>query len=171
MIYKIQKVVIGFILLLSITSCGFGYSLSGVSIPDNIKTYQVDFFQNQAAYVEPGIERTFTLELQDLILNQSSLDLVNKNGDYIYQGEITRFYIAPMTATASNTASQNRVTIEVNLRFTNTKDEEASFEKKYNFFYDYAATTQLQGAALDTALEIIFDQITQDIFADTLAQW
>ncbi|WOI21883.1 LptE family protein [Nonlabens ulvanivorans] len=171
MIYKILRALLSLTLLLSITSCGFGYSLSGVSIPDNIKTYQVDFFQNQAAYVEPGIERTFTLELQDLILNQSSLDLVNKNGDYVYQGEITRFYIAPMTATASNTASQNRVTIEVNLRFTNTKDDEASFEKKYSFFYDYAATTQLQGAALDTALEIIFDQITQDIFADTLAQW
>lgn len=159
------------VIFMTITSCGFGYSLSGVSIPDNIKTYQVDFFQNQASYVEPGIERTFTLQLQDLILNQSSLDLVNKKGDYIYQGEITRFYIAPMTATANNTASQNRVTIEVNLRFTNTKDDEASFEKKYSFFYDYSSTTQLQGPALDTALEVIFDQITQDIFADTLAQW
>lgn len=171
MIYRNIKFFIAIIGLMTFTSCGFGYSLSGVSIPDNIKTYQVDFFQNQAAFVEPGIERTFTLQLQDLILNQSSLDLVNKNGDYIYQGEITRFYIAPMTATATNTASQNRVTIEVNLRFTNTKDDEASFEKKYSFFYDYDANTQLQGAALDTALEIIFDQITQDIFSDTLAQW
>lgn len=171
MIYRNIKFFIAIIGLMTLTSCGFGYSLSGVSIPDNIKTYQVDFFQNQAAFVEPGIERTFTLQLQDLILNQSSLDLVNKNGDYIYQGEITRFFIAPMTATATNTASQNRVTIEVNLRFTNTKDDEASFEKKYSFFYDYDANTQLQGAALDTALEIIFDQITQDIFTDTLAQW
>lgn len=171
MIYRSLKIILGLILFMSFGSCGFGYSLSGVSIPDNIRTYQVDFFQNQAAFVEPGIERTFTLQLQDLILNQSSLDLVNKNGDYIYQGEITRFFIAPMTATASNTASQNRVTIEVNLRFTNTKDDEASFEKKFSFFHDYDANTPLQGAALDTALEIIFDQITQDIFAETLAQW
>jgi len=171
MIYRNLKVLLGVLLFMTINSCGFGYSLSGVSIPENIKTYQVDFFQNQAAFVEPGIERTFTLNLQDLILNQSSLDLVNKNGDYIYQGEITRFFIAPMTATADNTASQNRVTIEVNLRFTNTKDDEGSFEKKFSFFYDYDANTPLQGDALDTALEIIFDQITQDIFAETLAQW
>ncbi|WP_438962748.1 LPS assembly lipoprotein LptE [Nonlabens sp.] len=171
MIYRRITLFMAVIGFMALTSCGFGYSLSGVSIPENIKTYQVDFFQNQAAFVEPGIERTFTLQLQDLILNQSSLDLVNKKGDYIYQGEITRFYIAPMTATSSNTASQNRVTIEVNLRFTNTKDDEASFEKKYSFFHDYDANTQLQGAALDTALEIIFDQITQDIFTDTLAQW
>lgn len=171
MIYKSLKIVAAFACMLSVISCGFGYSLSGVSIPENIQTYQVDFFQNQASFIEPGIERTFTLELQDLILNQSSLDLVNKNGDYIYQGEITRFFIAPMTATATNTASQNRVTIEVNLRFTNTKDDEASFEKKFSFFHDYDANTPLQGATLDTALEVIFDQITQDIFAETLAQW
>ena len=91
MIYRSLKILLGILLFMIVSSCGFGYSLSGVSIPENIKTYQVDFFQNQASFIEPGIERTFTLQLQDLILNQSSLDLVNKNGDYIYQGEITRF--------------------------------------------------------------------------------
>jgi hypothetical protein len=76
-----------------------------------------------------------------------------------------------MTATASSTASQNRLTIEINLRFTNTKIDEESFEKKYSFFYDYSANTQLQGSALDIALEVVYEQITQDIFNDTLAKW
>ncbi len=76
-----------------------------------------------------------------------------------------------MTATADNLAAQNRVTIDINVRFINTKIEEESFEKRYSFFYDYDANTQLQGAALDTALEVIYDQITQDIFNDTLAKW
>ncbi|MGB5982458.1 MAG: LptE family protein [Nonlabens sp.] len=154
-----------------LNSCGVSYGFTGVAIPDNIKTFQVDFFGYQATLVEPGIERTFTLELQDLILNQTSLDLVTANGDYIYQGEITRYYIAPITATANNRASQNRLTIEVNVRFFNTKDEEASFEKKFSFFYDYDANQPMQGATLDTALEIIYGQITQDIVNSTLSNW
>ncbi len=76
-----------------------------------------------------------------------------------------------MTATANSTASQNRLTIEINIRFTNTKIEEESFEKKYSFFYDYSANIQLQGNALETALEVIYEQITQDVFNDTLAKW
>jgi hypothetical protein len=76
-----------------------------------------------------------------------------------------------MTATANSTASQSRLTIEINLRFTNTKIDEESFEKKYSFFYDYSANIQLQGSALETALEVIYEQITQDIFNDTLAKW
>lgn len=155
---------------LSLASCGF-YSLSGVTIPANIKTYQVDFFTNQAALVEPGIERTFTLQLQDIIQGQTSLNLVTSGGDYIYQGEITRFFIAPITSTANNTAAQNRLTIAVNLRFTNTKDDEESFEKAYSFYYDYDGNAQLQGAILDTALDVIYEQLTQEIINDTLAKW
>ena len=155
----------------SLNSCGVSYGFTSVSIPDNIKTFQVDFFGYEATLVEVGIERTFTLELQDLILDQTSLDLVTTNGDYIYQGEITRYYIAPITATADNRASQNRLTIEVNVRFINTKDEEASFEKRFSFFYDYDANQPMQGALLDTALEVIYGQITQDIVNGTLANW
>lgn len=158
------------ILSLSISSCGI-YSLSGTTIPENIDTFQVNYFQNSAALVEPGVDRDYTLSLQDLILNTTSLDLVNQNGDYIYEGEITRFYVAPMTATAQNTASQNRLTMEVNLRFINSQDSEDNFEKRYSFYYDYPASQQLTGATLDTALEEIFSQINQEIFNDTLAKW
>jgi len=167
---RIFRTVLLLCTIASLSSCGF-YSLSGVSIPDNVKTFQVDYFGYTATQVEVGIERTFTLKLQDLIQDQTSLSLVTQNGDYLYQGEITRFYISPITATADNRASQNRLTIDINVRFTNNKDDEKSYEKSYSFYYDYPANTQLQNAALDTALEVIFDQITQEIYNDTLTNW
>ncbi len=170
MIYRNLKIFVAIILATILQSCGF-YSLSGVSIPENVKTFQVDYFGYTATQVEVGIERTFTIQLQDLIQDQTSLSLVNSNGDYLYQGEITRFYISPITATADNRASQNRVTIDINVRFTNTKNDEKSFEKPYTFYYDYPANVQLQNAALDVALEVIFDQITQQIAQDTLGDW
>ncbi|MDG2432795.1 LptE family protein, partial [Flavobacterium sp.] len=135
------------------------------------KTFQVNFFQNNADLVEPGIDRTFTLQLQDLIINQTNLNLVKNGGDLTYEGEIVDYRISPMTATADQQASQNRLKIRVNVRFTNKKKEADNFEKSFEFFYDYPATTQLSGASLNTALKEIFDRITQDIFNESLAKW
>jgi len=153
-----------------IVGCG-AYSFTGISLSPDTKTFQVNYFQNTAALIEPGIERDFTLALQDLILNQTNLDLVKSNGDIIYEGEIVEYRISPTTATSSNTAAQNRLTISVNLIFTNTNDEEADFEKRFTFFYDYAGSAQLVGSQKTTAVEEIFERITQDVINASLANW
>lgn len=156
-------------MLLSLQSCGI-YSFTGADVGD-AETFQVNFFQNNADLVEPGIDRTFTISLQDLIQNQTSLSLVNNNGDLIFEGEIVDYYIAPMSATAQNTASQNRLTIAVNVRFYNTLEPEKDFEKRFSFFYDYPAATQLVGSNLETALDEIYTRITQDVFNAALTDW
>jgi hypothetical protein len=160
-----------FIILLIITqSCGI-YSFTGAKIPEGTETFQLNYFQNNAAIIEPGIERDFTLKLQDLIQNQSSLSLTTTNGDLLYEGEITEYRIAPMTATAQQTAAQNRLTIAVNVRYFNRKNEEDDFEQRFSFYYDYPAAQQLVGGTLDAALAEIFERITQDIFNASLAKW
>ena len=131
----------------------------------------VNYFKNSAELIEPGIERDFTIALQDLIQNQTNLSLTNDNADLIYEGEIVEYRIAPMTATANQTAAQNRLTIAINVRFINTKKEEDDFEKRFSFFYDYPATDQLIGSKLTVAVEEIYERITQDVFNESLAKW
>jgi hypothetical protein len=121
--------------------------------------------------VQPGIDRDFTLKLQDLLLNQTSLDLVTNNGDLLYEGEIVEFYTAPITATSQSTAAQNRLTVGVNIRFYDTKIPDNDFEQRFSFYFDYPGTTQLIGSSLDSALDEIFERITQDIFNKSLAKW
>ncbi|NRT11473.1 LptE family protein [Flavobacterium sp. 14A] len=164
-IYLLLTIAITF----TFSSCGV-YNFTGTGKID-AETFQVNFFQNNAPLVEPGIDRTFTLALQDLIQNQTNLNLVKTGGDLTYEGEIVDYRISPMTATADQQASQNRLTIRINVRFTNRKKEADDFEKTFEFFYDYPAQTQLTGAVLTTALDEIFDRITQDIFNDSLAKW
>lgn len=168
-----KKIAIFFLLTISILLQGCGvYSFTSSSIPAGVETFQVNFFQNEAAIVEPGIDRTFTLALQDRIQDQTSLSLASNNGDILYEGEIVQYYIAPQAATSQSTAAQNRLTIAVNVRYFNNKsDGEDDFEKRFTFFSDVPATTQLVGGALDSALEEIFERITQDIFNESLAQW
>lgn len=165
---KLQFLLLSLIFL-SFQSCGI-YSFSGADV-GNASTFQVNYFQNAAPIVEPGIDRTFTLQLQDLIQSQTNLNLTDENGDLVYEGEIVDYYVAPMSATAQSTAAQNRLTIVVNVRFYNTLDPEKDMERKFSFYYDYPANAQLSGAQLATALEEIFTRITQDIFNATLANW
>ena len=99
------------------------------------------------------------------------LEETTTNGDLLYEGEITEYRIAPMTATAQQTAAQNRLTIAVNVRYFNRKNEEDDFEQRFSFYYDYPAAQQLIGSTLDTALAEIFERITQDIFNASLAKW
>ena len=146
------------------------YNFTGTGKID-AETFQVNYFQNASELIEPGIERTFTLRLQDLIQNQTNLNLVNSNGDLVYEGEITDYRISPMTATADQRAAQNRLTISVLVRFSNKKKPADDFEKRFSFFYDYPGTDQLIGARLSEALDVIFERITQDIFNESLARW
>ena len=157
------------LVVFTVQSCGI-YSFSGADT-GAAQTFQVNYFQNTAAIVEPGIERTFTLQLEDLIQSQTNLNNTESNGDLIYEGEIIDYYISPMSATAQSTAAQNRLTIVVNVRFYNTLEPEKDLEQRFSFYYDYPAQVQLMGASLATALEEIFTRITQDIFNETLANW
>ena len=157
--------------LMILQSCSVKYSLTGASISPETTSFQVNYFQNNAPLIEPGNERDFTNKLIDLLINQTSLELVKSNGDLVYEGEIVEYRISPTTATSDNRAAQNRLTVGVNVRFYDIKDPDADFEKRFSFYYDYPASVQLIGSQKDTAMEEIFERITQDVFNASLAKW
>ena len=159
------------ILVIATTFSGCNvYNFTGTGTID-AKTFQVNFFQNNADLVAPGIDREFTLALQDLIMNQTNLNLVSTGGDLVYEGEIIDYRITPMTATADQQAAQNRLTIRVNVRFSNKKKETDDFEKAFEFYYDFPGTSLPTGSVLNAAITTIFERITQDIFNESLAKW
>ena len=167
---KKNNYIVILLILTLFSSCGV-YNFTGTTGKIDAKTFQVNYFQNTAELIEPGIERTFTQELQKIIQNQTNLNLTNTNGDLVYEGEITEYRISPMSATADQKAAQNRLSISVRVRFFNKNKEADNFEKTFSFFYDYTGTDQLVGSQLTSALDEIFTRITQDIFNDSLAKW
>ena len=155
-------------------SCGI-YSFTGSSIPAGVETFQVDYFENSAggrpgSTVEPGLDRDFTIALQDLIVNQTSLNLVNEGGNIIYSGDIIEFSVTPMAATAEIKAAQNRLTMAVMVSYENTLNDEDNLEKRFSHYFDFPGNLQLYDIK-DSALQEIFERITQDILNETLAKW
>jgi len=167
---KYSYIILFLIIIITTQSCGI-YSFTGTNINPDVKTVQIDYFPNNAVLVEPSLSQTFTLQLQDLFLQQTNLDLVTSGGDLQFEGEITGYKISPMTATAQQTAAQNRLTININVRFFNNKFEDDDFERSFSHYFDFPANNQLVGSQLEDALDEILERITQDIFNASVAKW
>ena len=167
-----KKIIVSALLLISsvlLIACG-AYSFTGGSTGD-AKTLQIDFFSNQAPLIEPTLSQRFTQDLQDLFTRQTNLTLIKSNGDLYFSGEITDYRVNPMSATAAQTAAQNRLTVTINVRFENKLIEKDNFEKQFSFYSDFDANAQLTGGVLEAALDEIIERITQDIFNASVAKW
>lgn len=166
---KNAKYILFILIACSINSCSV-YNFTGTGKID-AKTFQVNYFQNNADIIEPGIERTFTIKLQELIQNQTNLNLASSNGDLVYEGEIVGYNATPMTATADQKAAQTRLTVTVNVRFINKNKESDNFEKRFSFYRDYDGIELPTGSTLNGYIDEIYERITQDIFNASLAKW
>ncbi len=76
-----------FLLLLFVTSsCRISYSFRTASIDYELtKTLYIGHFVNQAPLVYPPLEQRFNEEMKDYFTRNTRLQLVNQNGDKIYQ--------------------------------------------------------------------------------------
>lgn len=160
----------GLMAFVSLTSCGI-YSFSGTNLDCNkYKTVQVAYFVNEAPEVITGMSESITGKLKDKMLSETCLTLVNEDADLLFEGEITNYNITPTSQTSNATAAQNRMTINVRVRYTDTKDDENSWEKNYSFYYDFDANT-LPSSVQNQANDEIFDNIIKQIFNNSVANW
>ena len=159
-----------FLTLISLESCGI-YSFTGTNLDCNkYKTVNVAYFANEAPEVISGLSEDITSKLKNKLLSQTCLTLVKEDADLIFEGEIVRYDITPTANTANATASKNRMTIGVRVRYTDTKEDEQTWEKNYSFYYEFPANT-LPSSIQSEANEVIFDNITKQIFNDSVANW
>ncbi len=165
-----KKIIIFILSIIILQSCGVNYSFSGINISKDIKTFQVDYFENNASLVVPGINNDFRNMLIDKISQSTNLEQVKKGGDLVYEGEITTYEVQPVALTAEHTAAMNRLTISVKIDYTNNKNEKDNYTKTYSYYYDFDANKNREDIQ-DEAHEDIFKRILNDIFNDTLAKW
>ena len=166
------KILFGGLLAFVLAACGYQvkYSLSGASIPPDAKTFSVAYFPNNAPLVAPTLSATLTDALQDIFTRQTRLVQVQEGGDFAFEGEITNYTSTTAMVTSSDVATQNRLTITVQVRFTNVVDEKASFNRSFSAYGDYDTNTALQEAQ-DALIPEIVDQLAQDIFQAAASNW
>ena len=146
------------------------YTFSGASIPAEAKTVSVQYFPNNAQLVNPLLSNALTNALNDMFVNQTTLQSVPQNGDLALEGEITGYSTSPIAITGNQTAAMNRLTVTVNVRFTNKYDESKDFEQRFSQYQDYPSGQDLS-AVQDVLVEQIIEDLCQDIFNKAVVNW
>jgi hypothetical protein len=151
-------------------SCKVNYSMSGASISPDIKTFNVKYFQKVSALGPSSLSQTFTEKLKDKFLTQTNLKLNEKDPDLIFEGSVSNYAVSPLAIQANETAAKNRLTITVNVKFTNLKDDKQNFETAFSRFADYSSSQNLSAveSALITDIE---DQLVDDVFNKAFINW
>jgi len=160
---------VALLMMTLITGCGV-YSFTGASISPETKTISIDRFPNNAMTVEPTLSQKFTDALRDKFQNETNLVMLNKGGDLQIEGSITGYRTSPVAIQANETAAMNRLTITVEVSFTNTIDDSQSFKSSFSRYQDYSSTQDLN-AVKDGLIDEISEMLVQDIFNKAVVNW
>lgn len=156
---------------ISLSSCFWKYySFSGANFPDDIETFSVDLFTNEAALVNPQLSIDFTEKIKTKFQTQTKLGLVAQQGDYQISGSIVDYRIDPATLNADVGTAQNQFTIKVKVELACNKYPEKNKIKEYSFFKIYDANQPFESVEAPLSEEII-DNLTQQIFAAIALDW
>jgi hypothetical protein len=157
--------------LLMFSGCTVSYKLNGASIDySRVKTISIQDFPNQATLIYPTFSQSFTEGLKDKFLSQTKLKMQPRDGDLQLEGEITGYDLSPMAQGADGYATETKLTVTVNVRYTNTTNEKESFEQKFSAYRTFPATSTLESVQ-DALLEEITKEIGEAIFNKTVANW
>jgi hypothetical protein len=151
-------------------SCSVKYNFTGSKPMVLEKTFSVYYFPNRARLINPTLSQSFTEELRDKLKRQTSLDELSEGGDIVFEGQITGYEFKPMSIEKDDLSSQTRLTVTVKLKYTNNKVPEDSIEKTFSAFEDYDSSSSISSVE-DELVEAIVEQLTDDIFNATIANW
>lgn len=151
-------------------SCGI-YSFTGTSIQPEVKTITINYFEYKALKVNPSLSNQMTEALQEKFRKLTRLEQVDMDGDLEIIGEITGYDVKATAITANEQAAQNRLTVNVKINFVNRKFPEDNFENKsFSAYADFDANSTLDAVESSLCEEIV-EQLCEDIFNATVANW
>ena len=170
-IFKISKLALFLFVVFELQSCLISYKFNGASIDyTKTKTLSIADFPNNAELVYPPLSQYFSETLRDTYSRQTRLQLLKKGGDMNIEGEIVGYQLTPMSISADSYASETKLTITINVRFSNAKNPEDDFEKKYSAFQTFDSSRMLTDVQ-DELMKVMVTEITDNIYNDTVAKW
>lgn len=155
---------------LIVHSCGI-YSFTGTSIQPDVKTVTINYFEYKALKVNPSLSNQITEALQEKFIKLTKLELVDVEGDLEISGAVTGYDVKATAVTANEEAAKNRLTVNVKISFTNRKYPEDDFpDKSFSAYADFDAMSSLDAVEAELCEQIV-EQLCEDIFNATVANW
>ena len=160
-------------IIMLFNSCAYKLSFNGASIPPDLKTIDIQYFENTAPLVVSNLSQQFTEALKNRIRTQTSLSITRGEADGSMTGSITGYSIVPVSVQAGSgnvapIAGLSRLTITVNVKYVYDADKKLSFEESFTKSKDFTGDISSQE---QTLIPEIVRQLTDDIFNRAFANW
>ena len=110
------------------------YTFSGISIPDDVKTFTVLPFDVRANNAPPTLSLTFTERLKDKVRNESRLQLIDTDPDISFSGSITEYSVASVAPQPNERTAFNQLRISVNVKYESRKNEKNNWTQSFSYF-------------------------------------
>jgi len=116
--------------------CGV-YSFTGGTIDaTTIKNISIQTFYNNAPLGPSNMSVLFTESIKDYYQQNTSLELVDNNGDLQIDGYISNYTITPVAANQGNQnqgdfSALSRITITISATYVNLQDTTFDFDKNF----------------------------------------
>ncbi len=146
------------------------YSFRDVSIPEEVKTVRVQYFENKARLFNPVLSPLLTDKLRQKVISQTRLTQVQgEDAHYNISGTITDCSVTT-SGISNQQAASNRLNITVQIVFKNRLNEEDNFEASITRNFDFSANLTLDQAQLQLQDEIIRN-LSDEIFNRIFSNW
>jgi hypothetical protein len=164
-----------FLLLLGIITllngCSLNLTFNGASIDyTKVQSISIADYNNVAELIHPPLAQEFSERLRDKYSKQTRLKLLKTGGDMHLEGEIVDYMLTPMSVGQDNYAPETKLTLTINVRFVNNKNQEEDFEKQYTSFRAFDSNLLLNDVQDQLLVEMI-EEIADNIYNDTVARW
>jgi len=98
------------------------------------------------------------------------LKLVSVDSELKFSGRVVDWLVQPINVQGDETASANRVTITVDVIYTNSLNESLSFQRKFSRFVDVPSSSDIFSIE-DVIANEIGELLSLDIFNASLGNW
>lgn len=161
------------LLMLFLASCSISYKFNGASVNyDKVKTISFENFPNRSsAFVWGPMENMFNTALQNKYLQQTKLRQVRQGGDLELSGEIINYDAFNKGVGADGYSTMAELRLTVNVRYVNNSNHNEDIkDRQFSSSREYNASQQLS-AVQDKLVREMIDDIVDQIFNATLANW
>ena len=165
----LTKTILSILFFVLLSGCGF-YKMNGVTVPPDVKTVSIQYFENRASIVNPLLSQVVSEKLKNKFIRDTQLGLVAEDGDFSFSGTITEYTVQPVSVQENTTSTLNRLKIAVQVKLDCKKHPKMSFDQTFQNFQDFDANKSF--SSVEAALvDEITEMIVQEIFNKAAINW
>ncbi|WP_245964619.1 LPS assembly lipoprotein LptE [Rufibacter immobilis] len=171
-----------FLFLLCLTFLlGGCYSFSGINYDaSKYNSISISNFNNASGQGPANLQQFITEDFKDYFQRNTNLRILPQAGDFQIEGQIMSYTFSPAAIqrsdipTGSNIgldqAGANRLTIVIQINFTDTKNPANNFDQSFSGFADFPPTLDINQIN-QTQIRQITERIIYSVFTKTVANW